>query len=70
MRRVIPRPKVLLLPEKTSSMKQADLRGKFKKVTDNVCTSTVLIPPDPLSLTPLNSLEDTEEDPKWADGDI
>jgi hypothetical protein len=44
-------------------MKQADLRGTFKKVTDCVCTSTDLIPPDSLSHTPLNSLKDTEEHP-------
>jgi hypothetical protein len=54
-------------------VEQAELRGMFEKVTDSVCISTVLIPPDTLSHTPLNSLEDTEEhpdDPNRADGDI
>jgi len=61
VRRVIPRPDVSLLPEKTTSMKQADLRVMLEKVTDNVCISTVLIPPDILSHTPLSSLEVTKE---------
>jgi hypothetical protein len=67
VRRVIPRLDVSLLPEKTSSMKQADLRGMLKKVTVNVCISTVLIPPDILSHTPLNSVEDTREHPHDPD---
>jgi len=46
MRRVIQRLQVSLLPEKTSSTKQADLRDMFKKVIDSVCISAVLIHPD------------------------
>jgi hypothetical protein len=73
VRRVIPRLDISLLPERTSSMKQADLRGMLGKVTINfrfvvvvtinVCTSTVLMTPDILSHNPLKTLEDTKEHP-------
>ena len=48
-------------------MKQADLRGIFKKVNTSVCTLTVVIFLDPLSSAPLTSSamktpENTEED--------
>jgi hypothetical protein len=35
---------------KTSSMKQADLRDMFKRASKSVCTSTVVISPDPYLL--------------------
>jgi hypothetical protein len=63
VRRVIPRPDVSLLLQKTTSKKQADLRSMLEKFTDNVCISPVLIPPDTLSHTPLNSVKDTKEHP-------
>jgi hypothetical protein len=36
-------------------MKQADLRNMFKKASKCVCTSTVVVSPDPLSPTPSTS---------------
>ena len=49
-------------------MKQADLNDMFKKASSSVCTSTVVVSPDPLSPTPSTSSaiktpESTEEDP-------
>jgi hypothetical protein len=37
--------------EKASSKKETYLFDKFDKATKNVCTSTILVSPDPLSLT-------------------
>ena len=52
MRRVVPRMQVLLFTrKKASSIKQADLRNMFRKSSKNVCTSTVVVSPDPLSTT-------------------
>jgi hypothetical protein len=51
LRRVVPRPGVLHL---SSSMKQADLKGMFRKASKIVCTSAVVVSPDPLSPTPSN----------------
>ena len=42
---------MLLYDIKASSLKQADLRGMVKKASKYVCTSLVLIAPDPLSHT-------------------
>jgi hypothetical protein len=36
-------------------MKQPDLRDIFRKASNNVCTSTVAVSPDPLSPAPSNS---------------
>jgi hypothetical protein len=49
-------------------MKQADIRDMFKKASKSVCTSTIVVSPDPLSPTPSNSSatktpENTKEDP-------
>ena len=49
-------------------MKETDLRDLFKKATKSGCTSTVVLSPDPLSLTAATSSAvktplDTEEDP-------
>jgi hypothetical protein len=66
---VIPRLEVLLFnQEKASSVKETDLRDMFKKATKSGCTSTVVLYPDPLSLTvsPSSATKtpvDTEEDP-------
>jgi hypothetical protein len=60
-------------------MKQADLRVMFKKASKSVCTSTVVVSPDPLLPTPSNSSatktpENTGEEPEApepaAEGDI
>jgi hypothetical protein len=49
-------------------MKQADLREMFKKASKSICTSTIVVPPDPSSPTPSTSSatkipENTEEEP-------
>jgi hypothetical protein len=49
-------------------MKQADHREMFRKTSNCVYTSTVVVSPGPLSPTPRNSFpmktpEDTEKDP-------
>jgi hypothetical protein len=57
---------------------QAHVRGMFKKPSKSVCTSTVVVPPDPLSPNPspslvMQTLENTQEDPdnpEPAVGDI
>jgi hypothetical protein len=41
--------------KETSSVKKADLRDMFKKPSKNVCTSTTVLSPDPLSPTPSTS---------------
>jgi hypothetical protein len=59
-------------------MTQADLRGMFKKTSKSVCTSTVVVPPDPLSpiLSPSSGMqtpentEDDPDDPEPADEDV
>jgi hypothetical protein len=56
-----------LYQKKASSMKQADLRDMFKKGSKSVCTSTVVVSPDPLSPTP-SSCEDSRKHrrgPRW-----
>jgi len=52
LRRVVPRPEVLLVPENRSSLKRIDLKGTFKKSSKCVCTTTVVPSPDPLYYTP------------------
>jgi len=47
-------------------MKLADLWDKFKKASETVCTSTIVVSPDPLYPTPttfstLKTLEHTED---------
>jgi hypothetical protein len=54
--------------KKASSLKQADLRDMYKKASKNICASTVVVSPDPLSPTvstssAVKTLEHTEEDP-------
>ena len=49
-------------------MKETNLRDLFKKAAKSGCTSTVVLSPDPLSLTAatssaMNTPVDTEEDP-------
>jgi hypothetical protein len=59
-------------------MKQVDVRRMFRKISTSACTSTVVVYPDPLSLTPstfsfIKTPENTEKDPDYpepADGDI
>jgi len=46
--------------KKPVSLKQADLRDMFKKASKSVCTSTVVVSPDPMSLT--TTQENTKED--------
>jgi len=53
-------------------VKETDLRDMFKKATKSACTSTVVLSPDPLSLTASVSSApktpvDTQEDPEPAD---
>jgi hypothetical protein len=56
-------------------MEQADLMEKFKKASESVCTSTIVISPDPFSPTSstssgMKTSENTEEypnDPEQAD---
>jgi hypothetical protein len=56
LRRVLPRPEIFLfIRKKALSLKQADLRGMFKKTSKSVCTSTTAVPPDPLSPSPSTS---------------
>lgn len=50
LRRVAPRAKILLLPEK-----KADLKDIFKTASKSVCISTVVVSPDPLSPSPSTS---------------
>jgi hypothetical protein len=53
---MIPRPEILLFTKKkASAMKRADLRDMFKKASNSVCTSTVVVSPDPLPPTPSTS---------------
>jgi hypothetical protein len=52
LRRVVPRPEVLLVPENHSSVKQIDLKDMFKKASKSICTSTAVLSPDPLCYTP------------------
>jgi hypothetical protein len=59
---------VAFYQKKASSVKQADLRDMFKKASKHVCTSTIVVSPDPLSPTPsttsaMKTPENTEEDP-------
>lgn len=57
-------------------MKKGDLRNIFKKTFNRVCTSTVVVSPEPLVFSSINFLsyetpENTEEDPEAAyEGDI
>ena len=60
-------------------MKQTDVKDMFKKASKHVCTSTIVVCPDPLSPTPSKSSmmktpENTEEDPDdpepAAEGDV
>jgi hypothetical protein len=45
-------------------MKQADLMNLFKKVSKTVCTSAIVVSPDPLSAAPPTaSTVKTPEDP-------
>jgi hypothetical protein len=46
------RQEVLLLLNKVSSVQEADLRDMFRKFSKCLCTSTVMVSPDPLSPTP------------------
>jgi hypothetical protein len=46
-------------------LKQPDPRDLFKKASNGVCTSTVVVPPDPLSPSTHSTMktsENTEED--------
>jgi hypothetical protein len=78
LRRVVQILKVLLFTGKKNFIKQADLSDMIKKASKSACTSTVVVMPDPLALTPSTSSametpENTEEDPddcEPADGDI
>jgi len=60
--------------EKASPKKQAYLFDMFNEATKNVCTSTILVSPYPLSLTSaqssaLKTPKNTEEDPNDPDPD-
>jgi hypothetical protein len=51
LRKVVPRWEVLLFTtKKFSSMQQEDLRDMFRKASDSVCPSTVVVSPDPCPL--------------------
>jgi len=48
LRKMVSRPDILLFTRKlTSSMKQADFRDMFKKASNNVSTSIIMVSPDP-----------------------
>jgi len=59
-------------------VKQAHLRVKFKKAPQNVCTSTVVVSPDPMSPTSSTALamkipeniEKKPDEPEAAGADI
>jgi len=60
-------------------MKQADFRDMFQRVSKSVCTSAVVVSPDPFFSVPANTsamkvAEHTEEDPVYPEpkdeGDI
>jgi len=59
-------------------VKQVDLRDKFKKAPRSVCTSTVVVSPDPMSPTPSTALamkipeniEKEPDEPEAAGADI
>jgi DDE superfamily endonuclease./Tc5 transposase DNA-binding domain./CENP-B N-terminal DNA-binding domain. len=50
--------------KRASAMKQADLRDMFKKASKSVCTSTCVVPPDPLSAATSNSPATIIPDPQ------
>ena len=68
MRKVVPRPKVLLLNRKTAlSLKQADFRDVFKEGLQGCPTAIIVVSPDPFSHTASTSSamklpENTEEE--------
>jgi hypothetical protein len=60
---------------KVSSMKQAELRGMFRKASNSACKSTIVVSPDTLLPSPtflgMRTPENTEEVPNYpepADG--
>jgi hypothetical protein len=69
--RVVPELEVLLCcrkKKKALSIKQVDLMDMFKKASKCVCTSTILVSPDPLFPAPstsaaMKATENIEEDP-------
>jgi hypothetical protein len=64
LRTAVPKPEVWFYTRKKfSSMKQADLRDMFTKASNSACTSTVVVPPDPLFPTLINffSYEDSRK---------
>jgi hypothetical protein len=78
LRRVVPIPEVSLLTGKKLHQSNWQIsRTCSKKATRSVCTSTIVVSPDPLSPTPSTSLamktpENTEEgpgNPEPSDGD-
>jgi hypothetical protein len=51
--RMVPKPVFLFTKKKkASSMKQAAVMDMFKKASNSVCTSIIVVLPDPLSPTP------------------
>ena len=65
--KVVQRPEVLLFSRKSSISETDRSQDYIQKASKSVCTSTVMVPPDPLSPTPSTSSavktqEDTTED--------
>jgi len=64
--RVVPIPEVMLFTRKKASLlKQTDLGVMFKKASEYVCTSIIVLSPDPSSPIPsvtsaMNIIESTE----------
>jgi hypothetical protein len=64
--RIVPRPEVLLFTRKKASLlKQTDLGVMFKQTFEYVCTSVIVISPDPSSPIPsistaMNIIENAE----------
>jgi hypothetical protein len=67
LRRAVPRPKVLLFTRKQSFINETDLGGMLKKASKSVCTSNIVLSPDPVSPTP--STSSTMKTPENTDKD-
>jgi len=68
LRRVVPKTGSCAFYQQKVSVEHADLREMFKKSSKSVCSSTVVVSPDPPSPTPLissamNTPENTQEYP-------
>jgi hypothetical protein len=51
-------------------MKQADLGNMFKKASKSICTSIIVISPDPVSPSPSASMVETKQAPETYMGTL